>query len=821
MKNTLQAADLFAGAGGFSTGLLHACADLERTAELLAVNHWPRAIETHSLNHPGVRHLCENLDNVDPRKVHPGGRLNILLASPECVHFSNARGGVPMSDQSRASAWHIVRWADALRIDNIIVENVREFCFPSGTVVVTDNGLLPIEEVEVGMRVLTHKGRYRAVTALTSRVANTMRVVGGGNSIIECTDDHPFYSRPIEVECWGGTSGRHKAVLGKESWTEARNLVPDRSNMTTYQKRYSGFAWATPHTSPVMAPIIASCVVNPFDPAFWRMVGLWLGDGWIRHRRGRADGVRICGNHAEADLLESQLKSVCGLTWNRQERASVVVFETTNREMAEWLTAYFGEHAHYKTIPTWALSLPDECKRALIDGYSQADGHLNPRNNRWYAGTVSRRLAVGLKLLLESMGISAGITPMKAGSFALLNGREINGKGGYYLTWKWKKNLDIEWWNDDLHRWTRVRSVTPAQQNVVVYDLTVHEDHSFIADGMVVHNCTWGPLNAKGRPIPHKKGEVFRAWCNALESLGYHVDFDVLNSADYGAATARRRLFIVASRRRKMRWPTRTHSATPELFTQNRHRAAREIIDWSLEGSSIFGRKKPLADKTLARIAAGLKKFGGVDFVMPITHSGGDNRVGRVHDLDACLPTLTTQSELALCEPFLVIFRNNRDAASLDAPLSTITTTGKHHALCEPFIVQFHDDSDRAEKRVYSVEEPLRTLDTSNRYALAEPFMVQFYGQSGAAPCDLPLPTVTTKDHFGLCQPEPIAVFERDGVTYGLMDIRFRMLQPHECAAAMGFEDYEFTGTKKDKMKMIGNAVSVECARALCKAVLQ
>ena len=124
---TITAADLFCGAGGTSTGLSQACEAAGINVDLLAVNHWTVAIDTHSRNHPEARHLCESLDNVDPRKVIPGGRLNLLVASPECTHHSNARGGKPMSDQSRASAWHILRWAEALYIDNILIENVREF----------------------------------------------------------------------------------------------------------------------------------------------------------------------------------------------------------------------------------------------------------------------------------------------------------------------------------------------------------------------------------------------------------------------------------------------------------------------------------------------------------------------------------------------------------------------------------------------------------------------------------------------------------------------------------------------------------------------
>src|SRR6476469_3122330 len=117
--------NLFCGAGGTSTGLTQACEESGVQVDLIAINHWDVAIATHSSNHPDAKHLCTSIDSVDPRKVVPGGRLNLLVASPECTHHSNARGGRPMSDQSRASAWHIVRWAEALYIDNILIENVR------------------------------------------------------------------------------------------------------------------------------------------------------------------------------------------------------------------------------------------------------------------------------------------------------------------------------------------------------------------------------------------------------------------------------------------------------------------------------------------------------------------------------------------------------------------------------------------------------------------------------------------------------------------------------------------------------------------------
>ena len=124
---TVRAADLFCGAGGTSSGILSACADLHRTPDLLAINHWPTAIATHSLNHPGVRHLCESLDTIRPQEAIPSGRLDLLAASPECTHHSVAAGGRPRNDQSRATAWHVCRWVADLNVNAFMIENVKEF----------------------------------------------------------------------------------------------------------------------------------------------------------------------------------------------------------------------------------------------------------------------------------------------------------------------------------------------------------------------------------------------------------------------------------------------------------------------------------------------------------------------------------------------------------------------------------------------------------------------------------------------------------------------------------------------------------------------
>jgi DNA (cytosine-5)-methyltransferase 1 len=126
-RKRIYCADLFCGAGGTSTGLADTCEKLGLGLRLIAINHWEIAISTHSANHPEANHLCTALDSINPRDVVPGGRLDLLVASPECTHFSNARGGKPVEDQKRSPAWLILRWLGALQVDNVLIENVPEF----------------------------------------------------------------------------------------------------------------------------------------------------------------------------------------------------------------------------------------------------------------------------------------------------------------------------------------------------------------------------------------------------------------------------------------------------------------------------------------------------------------------------------------------------------------------------------------------------------------------------------------------------------------------------------------------------------------------
>lgn len=365
---------------------------------------------------------------------------------------------------------------------------------------------------------------------------------------------------------------------------------------------------------------------------------------------------------------------------------------------------------------------------------------------------------------------------------------------------------------------------------------------------------TWGAIDSKGKPMKSKKGATFMAWVEALKSLGYRVEWKTFIAADYGDPTTRKRLFVQAVRgRRKITWPEPTHakpSDIPHFLKELKPwRGAREIIDWDLPSKSIFTRERPLSPKTLDRIFAGLRKYGINPYVVSWDHKSG---VGHSPS-EAPLTTVTTKARHGVVEPFLVQVAHGdsggRRSRSLVEPLATVrggnewalaepmllpqqscgslrpvsepmptVSTAGAIALIEPFILPYRGERKGQKPRSHSITDPMPTVTAgATGHGLVEPFLVSYYGNGEALSLQDPMDTITTKDRFGLVQPTVIV----DGEKY-LLDIHFRMLQPHELAGAQGFpKDYKFCGGKTNAVKQIGNAVPVNLAAALCTAVLQ
>lgn len=238
----------------------------------------------------------------------------------------------------------------------------------------------------------------------------------------------------------------------------------------------------------------------------------------------------------------------------------------------------------------------------------------------------------------------------------------------------------------------------------------LHPDYLIIEN--VAEFMSWGPLDSNGKPISKKNGCDYEAWKTHIKSYGYEFDHRMLNAANYGAYTSRERFFgIFAKHGLPIAWPLATHAKKPhkaDMFSagQKKWKAVRDVLDLEDHGYSIFGRagnldipvrnRKPLVEKTLARIYAGLVKHvaGGKEAFLAKTYAVASNHHGTT-DIDNPTTTLTTRDSHSLVSAEFIVQRNSGEpeskVCSTDNPARTITNTGGNLNLVSPeFFVNYH-----------------------------------------------------------------------------------------------------------------------------------
>lgn len=352
---------------------------------------------------------------------------------------------------------------------------------------------------------------------------------------------------------------------------------------------------------------------------------------------------------------------------------------------------------------------------------------------------------------------------------------------------------------------------------------------------------TWGPLNRGHHPIKNKQGKTFERFVQQLTDLGYKVQFKELVAADYGAPTMRKRFFMIARCDGKpIVWPDPTHAPADSEAVKagllKPYVGAYTQLDFSLPCPSIFDTSKeikekygiravrPLAPKTMERIARGLKKFvleNPEPFIIQCNH-GGESRP---NDIREPMPKITGKHGYGVVEPYMIpIGYGERDGQAprvhdVKKPLPTIVGSGKHY-LCEPYMVQIGHTGFTADRRK-DVREPLHTITTSaGHFGEVRVFLIKYYGDATGQYIEKPLDTVTTKDRFGLVTIE--------GVDYQIIDIGLRMLEPRELYGCQGFPDdyiidHDYTGKtypRSEQVRRCGNAVCPPIPAALVRANL-
>ncbi len=285
-------------------------------------------------------------------------------------------------------------------------------------------------------------------------------------------------------------------------------------------------------------------------------------------------------------------------------------------------------------------------------------------------------------------------------------------------------------------------------------------DPDYILIENVEEFMCWGELDENGKPVSKDKGSSYIRWVRHVCRYGYDFDWRILNAADYGAYTSRKRFFGQFARKGlPIAFPVPTHAKEVEensLFhVYEKWKPVKDVLDLDDEGSSIFEKKKPLCERTLERIYAGLVKFvagGKKQHEAWILKYNSMNRQGNYSppSLDEPCPVVATQNRLGMvkCNFLSKQFsgRPEDKNISIDRPAGSITTVD-HHA----FITAYYGGADHN----YDIKKPSATVTTKDRLSIVNPkFLSAFYGNGHNSSVEKPSPTVTTKDRLAMVQPK-------------------------------------------------------------------
>ena len=538
MANNKKVVELFAGVGGFRLGLER----LDSGWETVWFSQWEPGKKKQWAHECYVSHFgdCKDLRG----EYHTGEDIS-LMDKDNIPDHTLLVGGFP--------------------------------CFPKGALVLSTNGFVPIEEIREGDLVLTHKGHWKKVLKTGSQTADTLVLHGEGSAGIECTPNHPFLTRE-EIKT------NHNGILlqDHEEWTDAENCQ---------NKFWANIYGMDQLDIPLIKGMRRTDSVSLLNnPEFWYFVGRWLGDGCLSYTEKYKDKrILLSCDFRDFEHLKNHLdRSGLHFTYHKSRTEYNCYFNSIS--MYDWLETYFGKDTDNKTVPVWMFSVPSEIRNAFLDGYTDADGSFFQEQDadgkdygHYQTTTVSRSLAVGLKILFE-----------QSGSFVSFE------KYGPKVDFAWEDNpvtipqlyviKTMSESRESVHKdqcvWNRVRKIEEGRKNIPVYKLMVEDDHSYTVDGIIVKNCqdySVAHSLATSKGIEGKKGVLWwqirdvliakkPAFCifenvdrllkspakqrgrdfgiilACLNELGYSAEWRVVNAALYGAAQRRKRVFIFAYR---------------------------------------------------------------------------------------------------------------------------------------------------------------------------------------------------------------------------------------------------------------------------------
>ena len=449
-------------------------------------------------------------------------------------------------------------------------------CFVAGTLIHTEDGFKPIEDVKNGDKVLSHDNQYHTVEKIGHKSSGDIyRVIGSMFDEVICTGEHPFYTR--EKYRYGHKSERR---FRQPQWTAAQDL-----NRNTYL----GYAINTKSELPHWDGSVDNRwghhrQVNNLQPLFnkpefWYIIGRYVGDGWKKIGKS-GNGIIICCSRRNENTLINAIDSLGWKTHKTEER-TVYKYIISSNELCSFVDRY-GYYAHGKHIDEETMALPKELLKSFVQGVYDSDGCYT--NNEYKITSVSRTLVYGLQQCIAKVyHRPVGMYKCRRPNKTIIEGRVVNQRDTYTIVWHEPKKQDKAFYEDG-YIWFPLQKIEKLDESNLVYNIQVADSHSYTANGAIVHNCQdWsaaglqrGGQEGSGtrssllwecrKAIITKKPKYlllenvkalvskkfipyFNKWCYELEEYGYYNYWRVMNAKDYGVPQNRERVFLLSIRK--------------------------------------------------------------------------------------------------------------------------------------------------------------------------------------------------------------------------------------------------------------------------------
>ena len=438
-------------------------------------------------------------------------------------------------------------------------------CVTGDTLIATAGGYKQIKEIKEGEMVLTHANEYKKVERFIPQGKKEIWHINAmGTHGIDTTENHRYYAR----------KKYRKGHLGirtftEPAWVECKNLN-------------NNYYLGTPVNNNNIPFEDSSIDLDFTDDTLWYLAGRYLGDGWTRERKDRATnvcGVVICCGKHKANDFEKKIDNKYHYT--KSETRTTINYIFSSIAMAK-LFSMMGHGAANKEIPPCFIDMPVEYLRKVMEGYFDSDGAKT--QGLYKITTVSSKLVYSAAQAISKVyHRPVSVYTTKRPSTCVIEGRIVNQRDTYQLTFKPNANKQDKAFYEDGYIWFPIRSVTNTHEMKDVYDITVEAHHSFVANNCMAHNCqdisvagkmagivegetrsgllfealriikNKNPKYAIAENVKNLVGKKFKAdfdnMLNILDSYGYNSYWQVLNAKDYGIPQNRERVFVISIRK--------------------------------------------------------------------------------------------------------------------------------------------------------------------------------------------------------------------------------------------------------------------------------